>query len=86
MLIGGLLIVGAWIWSAVQFNRRHKALDRVRFERTNSSGILEFATYDEKLSFDRREGWNKLFMILLIVPGGPIFLFGILMVAGGLFR
>ncbi|MFA1676890.1 hypothetical protein ACDY97_30225 [Rhizobium mongolense] len=85
MLIGGLLIVGAWVWSAILFNRGHRALDKVRFERTNPSGVLEFSSYEEKLSFDRREGWNKLFMILLIVPGGPSFLFGIFMIAGGLF-
>ncbi len=73
----GLVVVVGWIWLLLAFNRQYKKLDRLRFERTNAAGVLEFGSYEEKMKFERLEGWNKAWMGLMVIPGGPIFLVGL---------
>lgn len=75
----GALILGAWIWGIVTSSRQHTRIDKERFERTNSSGVLVFDTYEEKQDFERRIRLNEAFGNLLAFPGGPIAILGLIM-------
>lgn len=85
MLLTGAAIVGLWVWGLVVFSRRYQAIDRERFERTNPAGVLEFASYEEKVRFERRASHVQSMKGLLAVPGGPIAVVGLLMVFASIF-
>ncbi|GAA5544267.1 hypothetical protein EGT36_28255 [Agrobacterium sp. FDAARGOS_525] len=79
MFFLGVIIIGVWGWGIVTATRQHNRIDRERFERTNSSGVLIFDSYEEKKDFERRERLNEALNKVLAFPGGPLALVGLLM-------
>lgn len=72
IFIPAVIVLAGYVWLLLKANRTFHAIRKERFQHTNSAGVLEFDTYDELRAFEKREGYNKLWVNLAAVPGGVI--------------
>ena len=79
----GLLIIAGVVMVTVVFQKQHRTLDKERFERTNEAGVLEFASYEEKRAFDRREARHNVLSSLFALAGAGLLLFAVFLILAG---
>lgn len=72
ILIPAVIVLAGYVWLVLKANRTFHAIRKERFEHTNSAGVLEFDTYEHLRAFEKREGYNQLWINLAAIPGGVI--------------
>jgi len=82
--IAAIIVLIAYGWFLRKINRDFHAFRKERFERTNSAGVLEFATYEDLRAFEKREGYNQLWINIAAVPGGIVPLIAIFVIIGSI--
>lgn len=68
-MIMWLISAGLLAWIVVLF-RKHRAehheFERYKFEHRTDGGVVEFANYEEKVAFEKREGKHQRRQLLIL--------------------
>lgn len=51
------------IWLVRKTNGIYHRIEKERFERRNSAGVMVFDSYEESVHFEKRASWNLFFMM-----------------------